>query len=328
MRKTYRFGWPLGVIAGMALAWFVVAPAQAAEPVRIAENDWTGQLVDINLAKVIMEDHMGLEVELIFADYTGQWAGLAAGDLDVAMEIWPSFSFAAHEKWIDEKGVVEVIGDLGVIGSSGWFVPTYVIKGDAERGIEPMAPDLKSYKDMNKYVELFQRPETGDKGFCIDAVQSWEIHNEERIANLGVNYVNFYAGTEGALVAEIESAYAKGEPLFICDMWAPHWVQAAYDLTEIELPPYSDECYGIGQDEPGSFACDFPDERLYNVARVGFKDENPAAYAFLKKMNLTTDMQQEMLLLVDVEGNSVEKAVRMWMAQNEAVWRAWIPVTN
>ena len=67
---------------------------------------------------------------------------------------------------------------------------------------------------------------------------------------------------------------------------------------------------------------------LYNVARVGFKDENPRAYAFLKTMNLTTDMQQEMLLLVDVEGNSVEEAVRIWMAQNEAVWQAWIPVTN
>jgi glycine betaine/proline transport system substrate-binding protein len=178
---------------------------------------------------------------------------------------------------------------------------------------------------MNKYTELFGRPETGDKGFCIDAVQSWEIHNEERIENLGVNFINVYAGTEGALVAEIESAYAKGEPLFICDMWAPHWVQAAYDLTEIELPPYTDECYGIGSDTPGDFACDFPAEALYNVARVGFKDEHPKAYQFFKNMNLTTEAQQEMLVLVDVKGMSVEEAVRIWMGDNEDTWRAWIP---
>jgi glycine betaine/proline transport system substrate-binding protein len=325
MRIETKLAWPVQALAVLGLALFLASPAQAGGTVRIAENDWTGQLVTINVAKAVMEQHMGQDVELVFADYTGQWAGLAAGDLDVAMEIWPSFSFAAHEEWIDQKGAVEVVGDLGVVGSSGWFVPTYVIKGDPERDIAPMAPDLKSYKDMDKYVELFRRPETGDKGFCVDAVQSWEIHNEERIANLGVNFVNVYAGTEGALVAEIESAYAKGEPLFICDMWAPHWVQAAYDLTEIELPPYTDECYGIGQDEPGTFACDFPSERLYNVARVGFKDENPEAYAFLKKMNLTTEMQQEMLVLVDVQGHSVEEAVRMWMADNEAVWRAWLP---
>ena len=312
----------VGLTLGLAVSSF----AQA-DTIRLAENDWTGQLVDINLAKVILTEEMGLDVELVFADYTGQWAALATGDLDVAMEIWPSFSFDAHEEWIDEKGKVEVIGELGVIGSSGWFVPTYMIEGDPERGIEPMTPDLKTYEDINKYIDVFKRPETGDKGFCIDAVPSWEIRNEERIAGLGVNLVNVYAGTEGALVAEIESAYKKGEPLFICDMWKPHWVQAAYDLTEIELPPYSDECYGIGGLEPGDFACDFPDEMLYNVARVGFKDEHPEAYAFFKNMRLTTEQQQEMLLMVDVDGMSVEDAVRKWMADNEEVWRAWIPTS-
>ena len=327
MRKTFRIRWFTRIFAAAALAWFVAAPAQAAEPVRIAENDWTGNLIDINLAKIIMEDHMGIEVEPIFADYTGQWAGLAVGDLDVSMEIWPSFSFAAHEEWIDEKGVVEFMSDLGVMGSAGWYVPTYVIKGDAERGIAAMAPDLKTYKDLNQYAELFQRPETGGQGFYLGGVQSWEAHDEERIASLGLNFMLVYAGTEGALVAELESAYAKGEPLLFWG-WTPHWMQAAYDLTEVEFPPSSDECYGIGQDGAGDFACDFPDEMTYNVARVGFKDENPTAYAFIKNMSLTTDIQQEMLLLVDVKGNSVEEAVRMWMADNEAVWQAWIPATN
>jgi glycine betaine/proline transport system substrate-binding protein len=141
--KSKRW-WPVQAVAALALMLAASVAARADGPIRIAENDWTGQLVDINLAKIILVEHMGEEVELLFADYTGQWAGLAAGDLDVAMEIWPSFSFAAHQEWIDEKGKVEVIGDIGVIGSSGWFVPTYVIEGDAERGIEAMAPDLKT----------------------------------------------------------------------------------------------------------------------------------------------------------------------------------------
>jgi len=327
MHKTFRFTWPLRVIAALTLAWLVAAPAQAAEPVRIAEGDWTGQLIDINLAKIVMEEHMGLEVELIYADYTGQWAGLAVGDLDVSLELWHSFSFAAHEEWVDEKGMVEVIGDFGLAATAGWYVPTYVIEGDAARGIEPMAPDLKTYEDLNKYAALFHRPETGDKGFFLDGVLTWETHNEERIANLGINFSVVYAGSEGAMLAEIESAYAKGEPLLFT-FWTPHWAHAAYDLTEIELPPYSDECYGVGQDEPGTFTCDLPSEMTYSVARVGFKDENPEAYAFVKNMWLTAEMQQEMAYMVDVKGNSVEEAVRMWMAQNEAVWQAWIPATN
>ena len=327
MRKTFKIRWPVGAIAAIALAWLVAAPAQAAEPVRIAENDWTGNLVDINMAKIILEEHMGIEVELIYADYTGQWAGLAVGDLDVSMEIWHSFSFDAHQEFVDEKGMVEVIGDLGMVGSSGMYVPTYVIKGDAERGIAAAAPNLKTYKDLNQYTALFRRPETGDKGFFLGVVPSWEAHYEERFANLGINFVNVFSGTEGALLAEIESAYANGEPLLFYG-WTPHWKHSVYDLTLIELPPYSDECYGIGTDEPGTFACTPPAEMTYNVARVGFKDENPKAYAFFKNMWLTSEMQSEMLLLVDVEGHGVEKAVRMWMAQNEAIWKAWIPATN
>ncbi len=122
--RVLRGIWPVMLVLALAIGTMSVANAQAKRTIRIAENDWTGQLVDINLAKIILEEHMGYDVELVFADYTGQWAGLAAGDLDVTMEIWPSYSFAAHEEWIDEKKKVEVVGDLGVVGNSGWWVPT------------------------------------------------------------------------------------------------------------------------------------------------------------------------------------------------------------
>ena len=132
-----------------------------------------------------------------------------------------------------------------------------------------MAPDLKTWKDINKYAHLFTRPETGGKAFCIDGVESREIES------LRIKMVNKYAGSEGALVAEIEGAYARGEPLFICDMWEPHWVLAKYDLTVIEMPPYTDECYGINTDAPAHYGCGWPVDKLYNIARVGFEKRLP-----------------------------------------------------
>jgi glycine betaine/proline transport system substrate-binding protein len=288
--------------------------------IKIGEGDWTGNLVDVHLAKIILEEHVGYDVELIFADYTGQWIGLANGDLDVAMEIWPSISTAAHEEWIDQKKQVEVLGELGVVATAGWYVPTYVIKGDPARGIEPMAPDLVSYRELNKYAELFARPETGGKGFCLDSVPTWELHNEDRIASLGLNYVNVFAGTEGALMAELDGAYTKGEPLLMCNIWTPHWAVVKFDLTEIELPPYTDECF-----ESGRYDCDYAEDRLYNISRAGFKEDFPEAYAFFQKLNLSSEAQQQMLLDVDVNKLSVEDAVRKWMAANEDTWRPWLP---
>ncbi len=307
-----------------ALAGTSIANAASNGPVRIGENDWTGQWVSINLAKVILEDHMDQDVELVFIDYPAQWAALASNDLDVGMEMWPSYSYDAHKEWVDEKQKVEVVGDLGVIGETGWYVPTYVVEGDSERGIEPMAPGLKSYQDMNKYSELFKRPETGDKGFCLDAVASWQAHNGERLESLELDYVNVFAGTEGAFFAEIEAAYAKGEPLMLCYAWKPHWMFAKYDLTEIELPPYTDECYGLG-DESADYACDFPDDELYIISRAGFKDDYPKAHQFLANLNLPTEAQEWMIFQIDQKGMTPEQAVRAWMADNEDVWRPWIP---
>ncbi len=320
-----KLGWlragMLGIAAlGLVIGLAVTPVANAGEgTIKIAQNDWTGQFIDINLAKIILEEEMGYDVELIFADYGAQWQGIANGDLDFTMEIWPDWSIDDHKKYIDEKGLVEVIGPLGVIGSTGWFVPTYVIKGDSERGIEPMAPDLKSWEDLNKYVDLFKRPESGDKGYALDSVPAWQNFNEDRIEHLGLNYVNIYAGTEGAFFAEIEAAYKRGEPILAVNMWEPHWFMGKYDFTEIELPPYSDECWET------THACDWRPAVLYNVARVGFRDEFPDAYQLIANMTLTTAQQQAMLILIDDEGLSVEEGVRLWMGDNEDVWRTWIP---
>ena len=80
----------MSMVAALALA----GPAGAAESkglIKIVENDWTGNLVDIRLSKIILEEEMGYEVDLVFTDYLAQWVALAQGDLHVAMEVWPSY---------------------------------------------------------------------------------------------------------------------------------------------------------------------------------------------------------------------------------------------
>ena len=46
------------------------AVAQGKGTVRIAEADWTSNHLHINLAKIILEEHMGYDVELVLGDYT------------------------------------------------------------------------------------------------------------------------------------------------------------------------------------------------------------------------------------------------------------------
>src|SRR5699024_11288648 len=57
----------------------------------------------------------------------------------------------------------------------GLYVPTYVIEGDPERGIEPMAPDLKYITDLPDYWELFKDPEDDSKGRVIGSISGWTV---------------------------------------------------------------------------------------------------------------------------------------------------------
>jgi len=87
--RVLRGIWSVMLALALGIGTTSIANAQSKGTIRIAENDWTGQLVDSNLAKIILEEHMGYDVELVFADYTGQWAGLAAGDLDESKRSGP-----------------------------------------------------------------------------------------------------------------------------------------------------------------------------------------------------------------------------------------------
>ena len=317
----------MSIVAALALA----GPAWAAEskgPIKIVENDWTGNLVDIRLGKIILEEEMGYEVDLVFIDYLAQWVALAQGDLHVAMEVWPSYVRPQMEEHIAEyggSGEVTSLGHLGVSGRPGYYIFDYMLHGDAERGIEACCPDLTDWSKLNEYKDAFKAPESGDQGRWVGApVAAWAAHDEERLANLDLDFQHVGLGSDVALISEIESYHARGEPL-VYFMWEPHWVPAKYALTRLPFPDYSDECFGYAEDAEATFACDFPSDDTIIIASTQWVEDNPEAAQFFRNFNLANEHQNGLILEIEVNEMDLEEAVRKWMAENEDVWRAWIP---
>lgn len=312
-------------LAFVAVFALVGAPAGAAKGlIKIAENDWTGNHVNIWLAKMILEEELDYEVELVFASFTATWTAIAAGDMHVAMDFPLSYSIDAIAEFVTEKKQVELIGPNGVANQARLYVPTYLIEGDAEKGIEPLGTDLAGWKNLNKYKAAFARPESGEQGFLLDNVPEWNNQTEERIAAFGWDFKTFYSGSDAASIAELKSAYAKGEPILF-HLWEPHWIHAEYDLTALDLPPYSDACYGLEEGSEATFGCQWPTDPGNTIAGVQFKAEFPDAYQFFKKFTLTNAQYADMQGAVELEKMATEQAVRAWMAENESVWRAWLP---
>jgi len=287
--------------------------------VKLHEGDWTGNLVFGKLAEIILEEHMDYKVKMIFLPAGPAVAeAIIGGEIDAGFETWPSYS-TTKEKYITEyggNGAVEMYARAGVIGQSGWYVPRYVIEGDSERGIEAVAPNLKSWEDLNALTEIFQTTETAPKGRLVACpVAAWQCMEQERTDGLGLNYHNVVLGSETAHWAELEGAYMRGEPILIYS-WEPHWTHAKFDMVEVMLPPYDDAKWP---------ATDWPQDLTFNYGSPTLKDRAPEAYQLLKNMNLTNSQQADMILAIDVEGQKVDKAVRAWMADNEDIWKSWIP---
>ena len=319
------------LLIATAVAFALGSTASVADSkglINFHEGDWTGNIINGKVVEIILTEELGYEVEYKFLPAgPPAWEAILAGDIDVAFEFWPSASPERHA-YITEfggDGSVAYFGETGLLGTSGWWVPRYVIEGDAARGIEAVAPDLKNWEQLNQYAELFATPETGSKGRLLACpIKAWQCGDEIRIDNLKLNYESVLLGTEIAQWAELEAAYSRGQPLLIYS-WTPHWTHAKYDLVRIRLPAYTDECWGGAEGFKPDYACDWPDDIPYNFGSKTLEARYPDAHHVITQFNLTNAQQTEMVYEVDVNEADVEETVRAWMAKNEDLWRAWLP---
>lgn len=320
MQSRFRIGkWLLIAAVAVTMAAVSTAAFAAKGVIKLHEGDWTGNLVDGKLIQIILEDEMDYKVKMIFLPFGPVvFEAIIGGEIDAAFEAWPSYNPTKDvyfTKWGGD-GSLEYIGEVGVVGLTGWYVPRYMVEGDAARGIEAVAPDLKTFAQLNKYKELFMAPETAPQGRLLACpVAAWQCMDAERIEGLGLDFKAVVLGSEIAHWSEFEGAYARGEP-FIAYAWEPHWIHAKLDLVEIGLPEYSDEAWP---------ATDWPADVTFNIGSVTLKERYPDVYQLIANMKLTNAQQSGMILDVDVNEMDLEAAVRKWMAANEDTWRSWIP---
>ena len=320
----------LSVFLALGIAAVPVTSHAAKGVIKLWEQDWTGNLVFTKLYQILLEEELDYKVKSIYMAGTMGWEAMASGDLEIALEIWPSYNADAKATYFAEyggNGSVSYVGETGVIGASDYYVPRYVIEGDSARGIEPMAPDLGMHargecnfcglEKLNQYAELFATAETAPKERLVGCpVAGWGCEDQARLDANGVNFQSVELGTDTAQWAELTAAYNRGDPILVY-AWEPLWIFAAFDLVGIGIPENVDgACWP---------ACGWPADATFYAANPEMYDRTPDAIQLLENMKLSNGQQAPMILDVDVNGMTVEESVRKWMAENEDVWRSWIP---
>jgi glycine betaine/proline transport system substrate-binding protein len=291
------------------------APAAEQIAIKLAANPWPASELNVAVAQILIEEQLGNPVEIIEIDENAQWPALATGDLHASLEVWPSGHAENIAEYIDGQQVVENGGPLGVVGKIGWHIPTYLLADH---------PELATWEGFTtpEAAQLFATAETGDRGQFLAGDPSWVQYDADIINNLGMNFQVVTAGSEDALLAAVDAAYNRQEPILFY-FYKPHAIFAQYDLTEVALPPYSEECYA--ESASGGVACDYPEDVLFKIFWSGLQEAAPDVHTLLRNMNYDTETQIGMISAVDLDGQSVEEAAQSWVDANEGVWSQWLP---
>jgi len=326
--------WPLAIGTAILATVSIQSPAKAVScdvdrTVMFAGLDWASNAFHTAVARYIAEHGYGCETDELPGSTLPMLQGMARGDIDVTMEIWIDNFKDAWEK-AEEAGDVVNLGTNFPDAIQGWFVPRYLQEGDAERGIDPMAPDLVHVDDLPAHKDLFRDPEEPDKGRFYNCILGWacEIVNTKKLAVYGLDddYTNFRPGTGAALSAAIASNYQRGKP-FVSYYWGPTWVLGKYDLVMLEEPPYdADDWATLSENDEPTVATAYPVVEVVVGANKEFAAEAPNLVEFLGKYETSNKLVSDALAFMqDQEGATAQDAALNFLRTRDDVWSAWVP---
>lgn len=296
---------------GTALAQSV---PESTDPIKVVLNDWTGQLVSAKIAGELLSE-MGYSVEYVSAGALPQLVGLANGNLHVQPEVWDNNVGDIYSKAI-EAGDLVVLGELGLDAWQDYLYPAYM---------EEQCPGLPSHTALWDCAQAFAAAETFPNGRLIAYPADWGTMSRDLVTRIGMPFTAIAGGSEGAMMAELQSAYAAKEPIILM-WWAPHWVFANLDLRWIEWNEPGGKCDGPDQfaAQDANTICGFEQAKVMKVIWSGVEQQWPAAYRFLELFEQTNADQNAAILEIDQNGRDLDEVVAEWIANNEDRWRPWI----
>jgi glycine betaine/proline transport system substrate-binding protein len=282
--------------------------------VTINENAWAGSTANVYIAKAVLEDDLGCEVEITKIAEIPVFQAMADGKVDAVLEDWQHTD--EYKKYIEQAGTVVDGGPLGVEGHIGWFIPQYLMDEH---------PEFETWEGLKGQEELFKTAESGDQGMFLGGDPSYVQKDKELIEALDLNFKHVTAGAEPAQVARWSQLYKQEKPV-IFYWYTPQFLNQEYELAEVQLPERFEGCKDDAKagGDPEQYKCAYDVTVIEKLFSKEFADSGSPAYDVLKKMELTNEDQE--LVAKQIAGDKVdpEKAGADWVAANRDKVDAWL----
>ena len=324
-----------GAIAASPIVLATVASGVTVSPwcasgktVKFAGLNWESGSVLTEVMRSVMEKGYGCKTESVPGNTVAMEAALSKNDIQVLAEEWVGRSDAWNTA--AKAGSVMPLGKVIVGASEGWYVPEYVIKGDASRGIKPMAPALKSVADLPTYKALFKDMEEPSKGRFLNCPTGWTCEgvNTQKLKAYKLNdsYVNFRPGTGPALDAAITSDYQRGKPLLFY-YWAPTVLMGKFKFVKLQEPAFNEACFKTlaNKDTPNPCGSAAPEAVIQAGVSTVFNKQDPVLSGFLSKFNIPLDLLNKALADMAEKKLAPPQVAQIFLQQHPEIWNKWVP---
>ena len=276
--------------------------------ITIADGQWASNSFATELIKFIVENGYGYQTEVVSEPEEPMQLAAEAGEIDIVPEWW-MYDQARHDQAKADQKIMDV--RQAFVCTDGLWVPAYVVNGDEAKGIEAVAPDLKTMEDLKKYTGVFADPDDPGKGLIQLGVEGWTA-NPDMIArmeqyDLASVYNYKYLKEEAELAINVETKIEKGEPIVFYN-YMPAGLLGKYDFIHIEDPVWEANPAGIAQ------VC----------TSWSLSLDAPEIYTFLARYEIDLPTRNKILADIEAEGLSYSDAAKKFLNDYPDLWTPWV----
>ena len=318
MKKLISVFLLVGIIS-LALVGCSGGGSEENKEISFADAGWDSIKFHNAVAGTILEELYGYSWSEVTGSTPVTHQGLLSGEIDAHMEIW-SANIASYEE-DKAAGRFQELSTNFDDNYQGFYVPRYIIEGDAERGIAASAPNLKFVEDLREYADVFPDDENPSKGRVYGAIPGWEVDQimNKKYLHYGLdeNFIYFRPGSEAALATAITSAYEKGEPI-VAYYWEPTWLLGMYDMVLLEDAPYNPDTYLNGETELPAVNV------TIGVSNAFYEEGNEEVIAFLSKYSTSSALTSEGLAYMQETGADYIETAKWFLTEHSELLDEWL----
>lgn len=269
----------VGVSLGTALA-------QSKGTVRLAYVEWDCATATTNVARAVLEERLGYDVETLPVAAAAMWAATASGDVDGMLAGWLPVTHASYFKRF--KKDVEDLGPLVTGAKIGLVVPTYVT--------------INSIAELGAHADAFSGRIIG-----IDPGAGIMAKTEDAIDAYDMRGMELMEGSGATMTAALADAI-KHKKWVVVTGWAPHWKFGRWDLKFLEDPQ---GIFGASED-------------IHTIVRKGLHKDNPEVYRFLDNFKWTRKQMETVMAWDQQPGADRYANAKRFVRENPELVDSWL----